>query len=324
MASSGERAVNYGRRFFWFALAIVLAIALYTAGWFFVAGRLVDQVNSSVAHVNGNGRRATCENAHARGYPFRIGVFCDMVMYEDAAAGIRFRARELRSAAQVYQPTRIIVELDGAASLELPGIDALDLAWSSMRASVRLASPTPERISVEGRDVQIRRDEPGDVSPLLARAASLEGHMRTAEGGRDLAMRFSDLKLDAELTGTSAVPPLTGLADVFVEGTGNSLRGQSGELRSVSVSIGDDAGVSVSGPFSVDDDGLIDAQLRVTMRNPRALAALLVELMPDARRQIELSFSGLAALGEAPTLPLRIIGSEVRFGFLRLGAIPPL
>lgn len=330
MASSDERRPNYGRRFFWFAFAILLAGGLYSAGWFYAADRLVSQVNVSVAAINRDGRRASCENAEARGYPFRIGVFCRSVMFEDARGGVGFRARQFRSAAQVYAPHRIVGEIDGPATLEAPGLNALDLDWAALRASVRLASPLPERVSLEGNGLTVRLDEPGDVSPLLGQAETFELHMRPVGDDLDLAARFSGLLLDAGLLGTDAVPALDGLVDLSLAGGalpgdgGGSLRGRSGVIRTVTLSAGDGAGVTVAGPVSIDAAGLIDAELDITLRDPRALARILGELMPDSRREIELGLSGLAAMGNTPTLPLRISGGTMRLGFISLGSIPPL
>src|SRR5690606_36732484 len=70
MTSTHPPRPNYSRRFFWFALAILAGIALYTAGWYYAAGELTRQVNAGVAGLNGGGKRASCENAQARGYPF--------------------------------------------------------------------------------------------------------------------------------------------------------------------------------------------------------------------------------------------------------------
>ena len=70
--------------------------------------------------------------------------------------------------------------------------------------------------------------------------------------------------------------------------------------------------------------GLVDAELSVTVREPQALASILAELMPESRSEIELAMTGLSAMGDTPTLPLRIDGGEVRLGFLSLGSIPPL
>lgn len=330
MASSGAGRPNYSRRFFWFALAIVLAGALYSFGWFYASDRLVDQVNAAVAAANRDGRRASCENAEARGYPFRIGVFCRSVMFEDARNGIGFRARQFRSAAQVYAPYRIIGELDGPATLQVPGLNALNLAWSSLRASVRLASPLPERVSLEGNELTVALDEPGDLSPLLGQAATFELHMRPAGQNLDLATRFSGLLLDAELLGVTTLPPLDGLVDLSLAGWAEpmadqrSLRGRSGTIRNATISTAEGAGVTISGPVAIDEAGLVDADLSVIVRDPQALGAILADLMPESRREIELAMTGLSAMGDTPTLPLRIDGGKVRLGFLSLGSIPPL
>lgn len=314
------------------AVAIMLAVGLYTAGWFYAADLLVREVNAQVTTLNRDGRRASCENAEARGYPFRIGVFCRSVMFEDARGGIGFRARHFRSAAQVYAPHRVIGELDGPATLQAPGLNALDLDWESLRSSVRLASPLPERVSVEATGLSVRLDEPGDLSPLLGTAGVFELHMRPAGSTDiDLAVRFSDLRLDAELTGIEALAPLDGVADLLLSdgvnllGSREGLRGRSATIRNATISLsGLEAGVSLTGPVSIGEDGLVNAELQVTVRNVAELAAVLIEIMPEARREIALAVAGLSAVGEAPTLPLRIVEGEVLLGFLSLGSIPPV
>src|SRR5690606_12659093 len=227
-------------------------IAAYTAGWHYFAGRLTGQVEAAVAEANRDGRRASCENVEARGYPFRIGIFCRTVMFEDAQAGVRFRAKEFRSAAQVYRPNLVVGELDGPAMLEAPGIPSLDLRWEGMRASVRLQSTGAERVSVEGRNVEVRLDEPGDVSPLLGQAATAELHTRPAPEGYDVALRFGELKLDPSLVETDKLPPLAGLADLQVKRWASGGRESSLEIRNVTETIDEDgSGASISGPFSI-------------------------------------------------------------------------
>jgi len=330
MASSIHRKPSYARRFVWLATAIVAVIGLYSAGWHFAADRLIDEVNAGVANLNRDGRRASCESAEARGYPFRIGVFCRSVLIEDARGGFSIRARQFRSAAQVYNPFHVIGELDGPATLEVPGLNALDLGWSSLRASVRLAQPLPERVSIEALNLDVRLDEPGDVSPPLGGADQLELHLRPAGTDLDLAARFAGLRLAPEAIDGVSLPPLNGLVDLSVEDGASGgmpargLRGRSGTIRSATVSLDETTGVTVFGPASVDQDGLVDADLRVTFRNPAAIGAILTELLPEMRREIDLSVAGLSAMGDEPSLPLRIVKGEMRLGFLSLGSIPPL
>lgn len=326
MTSSDERPRSYSWRFFWLAAAIAAVVAAYTAGWHYAAALLVQQVNTAVANVNSDGRRAFCENAEARGFPFRIGVFCRSVMYEDARAGVRFNAGAFRSAAQVYRPWLVIGELDGPARLEAPGLKALDIGWESLRSSVRLASPEPERISVEGSGLTVsRHDEPDDASPPLASARTAELHMRPAETGHDVAARFSDLAFAAGSTGAASLPPLSGLIDMTVTGWDPHLRGSEFSIRTLSVSLGETtAGATISGPLSIGEDGLIDADLRITLREPSVLAGMLGDMFPENRREIALGLRGVAAMGETPTVPLRIVDGKVSLGFFVLGSIPPL
>lgn len=345
MTSSSQSPVNYGRRFFWFAAAILAGIGLYSAGWFYAASLIEEKAGSAIASLNGNGRRANCEEPQARGYPFRIGLFCRSVMFEDARKGVSFQARELRSAAQVYQPWRVIAEVDGPARLEAPGLNALVLDWASLLASVRLATPLPERLSVEGRDVKVSLDEQGEALALLAEAENVEAHLRPSGEDLDLAVRFGGVKPSAAVTEGVALPPLSGLVDATLAGGAlpgaldGGLRGRSGTIRSLTVSFGDEvggdevggegaggegAGVTVSGPVAVDAAGLVDAEFRITVREPMALAKILGDLAPHARREIELAASSIEAMGGDTGMPLRIVRGEASLGFITLGTVPPL
>lgn len=335
MTSSSQSPVNYGRRFFWFAVAILAGIGLYSAGWFYAARLIEDKAGSAIASLNGNGRRANCEEPQARGYPFRIGLFCRSVMFEDARKGVSFQAREMRSAAQVYQPWRVIAELDGPARLEAPGLNALALDWASLLASARLATPLPERLSVEGRDVKVSLDEQSEALALLAEAENVEAHLRPMGEDLDLAVRFGGVKPSAAVTEGVALPPLSGLVDATLTGGAlpgaldGGLRGRSGTIRSLTVSFGDEvggegAGVTVSGPVAVDEAGLVDAEFQITVREPMALAKILGDLAPHARREIELAASSIEAMGGNTGMPLRIVKGEASLGFITLGSVPPL
>ena len=327
MTSSRQSGTNYGRRFLWLLVGIIAVIGLYTAGWFYAARTVVDEVQSAIVTLNGDGRRASCEEPLARGYPFRIGVFCRSVMFEDARHGVAFRAGALRSAAQVYQPWRIVGELDGPARLEAPGLNALSLDWSALRASTRLASPLPERLSVEATGLAMQLDEQGETPQSLARSQSAELHLRPVDDDLDIAVRFSELALDPSIIGT--IPPLSGLVDFSLTdgalpgGLDGGIHGRSGTIRTLTISADTGAGVSVSGPIAVDEAGLIDAELAITVREPMALAKILGDLAPHARREIELALSAMAGTN-ATGLPLRIDKGRARLGFIPLGDIPPL
>ena len=292
---------------------------------------LVTRISAGVDALNQDGRRAGCENLEARGYPFRIGVFCDSVMYEDATGGVGFRARAFRSAAQVYSPLHIIGELDGPARVEAPGFSAFELDWAGMRASVRLTSALPERVSVEGTEVNIRLGDPDSAATEFGTVETGEVHLRPAGDDLDIAVRFSGLMLGEALLEGRDLPVLDGLLDMtvadgawFPNSEMGPLRGKSGTIRTLTLSTGTTAGVTANGPIAIDEAGLIDAQLQLKVRNPEALAKLLGDLLPESRDEIEMGFTAISAMGETPTLPLRIVKSEFSLCILPLGSIPPL
>src|SRR5690606_35003391 len=152
--------------------------------------------------------------------------------------------------------------------------------------------------------------ELGDVTPLLFKADLFELHMRPQQDDLDVAVRFDGLGFIADVV---TLPTFSAVIDAqLVDGAlldlgGPGLRNRSGTLRDASVTIeGSTAGASLSGPFSVDEAGMIDAELQMVLRNPAQLSAVMVEMFPDARQEIELGIAGVAATGETPTLPLRI------------------
>jgi hypothetical protein len=68
----------------------------------------------------------------------------------------------------------------------------------------------------------------------------------------------------------------------------------------------------------------VDADLTVTIRDPKALSAILTKAFPAMADQIRTSFAGLAVMGDNPTLPLRISKGRAMLGFIPLGSVPPL
>jgi hypothetical protein len=315
---------------------IVGACIVYTIGWYYLADRFDARAEAAIASFNSNGKEAICAERTIRGYPFRIGIFCDDVAFADADEGLAFSAGSFRSAGQIYNPRFLVGELDGPAHLSLPrGLPALALEWDILRASIRLSAPLPERLSVESRNFRAKAAA-GDLSgATLLRADRAEAHMRPNGADLDLAASVTGVALDQTLALGRPFPPISGNADLSIDNGAAlvasgaaTLRGQSGTIRKLTLAPGADTAVTVEGPLSIGSDGLIDADLRIAIRNPQALSAILVEALPELANQIRTAFSGIAALGETggqvPPLPVRIVKGKVSIGFLTVAQIPPL
>src|SRR5690606_13672598 len=107
-------------------------------------------------------------------------------------------------------------------------------------------------------------------------------HMRPAGDDLDLAIRLAGLLIDEAIDSDVPLPPFDGLVDFQFAGGAASeellpltLRGRSGILRNATINIaGSEAGANVHGPVSVDEQGLVDATLELTLRDPRAFATV--------------------------------------------------
>ncbi|MEP9387791.1 DUF2125 domain-containing protein [Mesorhizobium sp. KR9-304] len=327
MTVTEDRTPNYGRRILWLAVFAAVLFGGYSAGWFYLADRLATRAKAAIAEANRDGITVECDNTIARGFPFRLGVYCDRIAYADAAEAVGLTAGNLRTAGQVYDPLRFVAELDGPAMVATPRNGSFKIDWEKLRASVRWARPLPERVSVEGGGVAATT---ANGAPL-ATIGAFEAHMRPNGQDLDLASSFEGLALDPALADGRKLPALSGESDLTIDGgvdlrgiSLEDLRGRSGTIRNASLSVGPDSGFTVNGSFSIGDDGLIDADLKLTVRDPQGLSAALAEAFPEKRREIRNVSSALSFMGNDPTLPLVIERGAAKIAFFKLGDIPPL
>jgi hypothetical protein len=327
MTVTDRKTPNYGRRILWLAAFVVILFGGYSAGWFYLADQLATRAKAMIADANRDGVTVECDNPIARGFPFRLGVFCDRVAYGNAAEAVGLTAGNLRTAGQIYDPMRFIAELDGPAMVATPRNGSLKIDWEKLRASVRWARPLPERVSVEGGGVAATTA----TGTPLATIGAFEAHMRPNGQDLDLASSFEGLALDPALVEGRTLPAFSGESDLTINGGVDlrgirieDLRGRSGTIRNASLSLGGNSGFTVSGTFSIGEDGLIDADLKVTVRDPNGLSAVLAEAFPEKRRDIRNVSSALTFMGNNPTLPLLIERGEAKLAFFKLGDIPPI
>jgi hypothetical protein len=319
---------RYGRRILWLGAFIVILVGAYTAGWFWLAGRIEDETRTALARLEKRGQTTECTNLAVRGYPFRIGVYCDRVAFAQPARNLSVAAGAFRSTGQIYDPMRLVAELDSPATISAPGGSRIALDWRALRASTRLTTAMPEQISLEGTDLRVGIDG----KPQLVSADFFKALVQPNEADLDLAGRFDGLALAPSLAGGRSIPPLTGEADLslkdglkwLAENRARDLRGQSGIIRTLNLQLGEKGALILSGPFSIDQDGLIDADLKVSISDPKALSASLADVFPEEASKIKQGFAGLAFLGSKPSLPLKITKGAATLGFIPLGRIRPI
>lgn len=335
MASRGRTTSGSSRRIAVLAVSILVALCTYTAGWFYLANRVDARITAALASIAASGDQLTCANRDIRGYPFRIGLHCETIGFSDPGTGLSFSAGNLRSAGQIYNPRLLVGEIDSPANLTWQDMVPMQLAWDNVRASLRLGGDFPQRLSVETRAFSASRARGAAAGQLLFQAEQAEAHLRPHGPDLDLAVRFTGLALQPDTTGGRRVPPISGVIDLAVHngvpwlrGGHAGLRGQSGTIRELSLSPGEQTGIKATGPISVDANGHLDAELQITVRDPQALEAMLTSTLPGSAQAIRAGLSALAALAghddKTAAIAVRIVKGKVTVGFLTLAHIPPL
>ena len=58
---------------------LIVLVAAYTAGWFYVADRLQTRATADMAKLSAQGIGVRCEDLRTSGYPLRVNVVCDSI-----------------------------------------------------------------------------------------------------------------------------------------------------------------------------------------------------------------------------------------------------
>jgi hypothetical protein len=331
MPSSDERQPSNRRRLRWLAAFIVVLFAIYSGGWFYLANKVRTEADKAVAALNKNGVEAGCANLQVSGYPLSFTVSCDNLAYEDDARNIAASAGSFNAVAQVTQPLSPVADLRGPLRTSVPGMVPLWIDWDNLQANVKLSWPLPRRISLQAEGLSGQTDPADDTDPVeLFSAGKAAGQLQPNGGDIDYIGSFGDLEIDPDAIGGRVLPPLDASGDATLKngvaliGTHvKSLRGQTIEIRNLDLSSGT-ARVTVSGPLSVDAEGLVDADLMIRLKDPKAVAAILGAAIPEQKSQIEQGFAALALLGNEPSMPLKVVKGKASLGFIPLGKIKPV
>jgi hypothetical protein len=325
---------NFGRRIKWLGIVTAVIFALYSAGWYFIAQEGKRRFDDALVNIAQTGTLASCEQSEIKGFPFRLGIFCNSTGFEQPEKGIAFFAGALRSAAQVYNPKHVIVELDSPARLDAPGLEPLTLNWTLLHASARLAAPLPQRVSLEAEALQIAIRGPAGADANLVQAAYASAHMRTEERDIALAGEGAGVIVDPAATPSRKVPEFSASYDLLVlDGVAviaskpKSLRGIKANLRQSKIIFKDGGTLKLSGPASVDASGLIDADLSIAISDPKNLGSALAQIAPEAANVITTMMTTVAMAngdGKEAKIEVTIRKGKVSTGFFPLGQIPPL
>ncbi len=173
------------RKFLWLAIAVVVVVAAWTAGWFWIAGEARHQVQLLAEADGETAPRFTCGSFSISGFPFRFDAECQDATLVDQDLTVTFAG--IKASLLAYNPTHLIFSGKGpfAYSDAFSGSQRR-LDFSRLDGSVRVTAIDPikslsgegwrlARFSVEGDDITVTDTVAADV--LEASAKHVEAHL---------------------------------------------------------------------------------------------------------------------------------------------------
>jgi hypothetical protein len=258
-------------------------------------------------------------------------VSCDNIAYEDDARKVAASTGSFNAVAGITGPLSPVADLRGPLRTMAPGMPPLWIDWDQLQANIKVWWPLPRSVSLRADGLNGQTDPQDDTDPMqLFSAGKAAGQLQPVGQDINYVGSFGDLEINADAIDGRVLPALDGSGDVtlkngvaLIAAPPKSLRGQSIEIARLDLSSGT-ARVTVSGPVSVDAEGLVDGDLTIKLKDPKAVASILAGAVPEHKSEIEQGFAALAMLGKEPSMPLKIVKGKASLGFIPLGKIKPL
>jgi hypothetical protein len=312
------------------AIAVIIVVALYAAGWFFVASKIETFISGVIARPGPVA--LTCDNLKRAGTPFRIGFDCTQTSIKDNATGSLVSAGAIRAVANIFNPGSALVELDGPLNASLLNGGVVTANWSLLRSGFSAGFSGLKTLSVTGEAITTDYFDYGLFEPLLAKASHGELHVRANGADLETAMLARDLSLSTKsgaeilpVLSTSLMLTMKDKADVL-EGRRLNLKSSQGELTSFRIEMADGLYGELSGPYEIDADGYISGKFRTELEKLDLWESRLGTLFPDARSTISgmaVLLRGLSKDGKV-SVNLVVDRGRITLSMIPLGKIPPL
>jgi len=338
MTATDTAASPASRKIWQLAIGIVVFIGLYTGAWFLAADQIKTRISAFLANGAATGLSGECDSMDVRGFPFRIGLFCDTVRVDDTRRAASGSFGALRSAAQVYQPGHAIVELDGPAEIRVsPGL-SMSADWALMHASLQANWEGLDRTSIASDKLAGTVLMTGTGESLGFAADHSEIHMR--RNGPDLDAAYSVTGLNIKpVAGQDLLPLINASLDLtFVDRANlldaggrqpDALYNSKGEVRNLTLDLGSGMVGTITGPFSVDGAGFISGEFSVTLKNIEGWRQNLTKAFPDEDGTILINnianmLTALADGKNESTVKLNVRDGTAFLAFIPIGVLPQL
>jgi hypothetical protein len=181
-------------------VGVLVLAAAWSGFWFFAASQAEGMLAAWRAREAEAGRNYACGQQSLGGFPFRFELSCDRASAEFTSnePKVAFTARNFHVAAQVYDPTLLIAEVDSPLTIAIEGEAPVRANWKLLQISLRGRPPVPERVSMVVDAAAVDRPA-GAASDTVLGAKRIELHGRVVSGTTanrpvvDFAVTLSEL-----------------------------------------------------------------------------------------------------------------------------------
>jgi hypothetical protein len=285
-------------------ILLLIAAAAWSAFWFFAVSQAEVKADAWRAQEARSGRSYDCAKQSISGFPFRLEVRCDgarvTLTSQTATASpvpVTVNLGEILAVAQIYDPKLLIAEFKAPATIsDSPNTPAMQVNWSTARASVVGLPAVPQRASIVFDDVAIDRTNNNSVQVPVARAKHVELHGRLAEDSTptdpiiESVLRIESGSMQevhpvlARPFGAEIHAKLTGLKDIAPKPWPErfrELQAIGGHVEIVQSRIQQDDLIAVAaGTLALNAQGRIDGELQMTVAGiEKIIPALGIEKM---------------------------------------------
>ncbi|MCB1445351.1 MAG: DUF2125 domain-containing protein [Rhizobiaceae bacterium] len=312
-------------------IAIVIAVALYSVGWFFVASKIEGLVRGVIDRPGPVALR--CDGLTRSGTPFRIGFACDATAIKDDRTGSMVSAGAIRAVAHIFNPGSGLVELDGPVNASFLDGTVVTANWSLLRSGFSLGLSGLKTLSVTGEGLSADLFDYSLVEPILAKASHGEFHVRGNGPDLDAAALARDFSLSVQ-SGGEILPVFSASTMLTLKDKAGLLEGRplvsksmKGELGSFKIEGADGLYGEMSGPFEIDDDGYVSGRFETRLEKLGLWEKHLLAIFPAARNTISgmaALFRGLAKGGDTVTVNLVVDKGTITLSMVPIGHIPPI
>ncbi|WP_297322799.1 DUF2125 domain-containing protein [uncultured Bartonella sp.] len=337
---SCHKTANY-RYFKIVAFAIVLIVVVYTLVWYFLACKVEEKVAEQMTVYNQNGFVALCENMRKTGYPLRIGVACDTFNLQQLMKGFAFSGEKITAGAPVYAPHWLELSFKAPISLELPGFVPLSAKWHDLVVDTDISTQIPDAISLRAENIEVAAKADAGALHDKTTAKFLRFDAHGLNSNLVARLTFDELNIPMAIPRENTpVPQMSGdirwslenAASIFTaENDGDwvtRLRGHKAVLQPSTVHFANGGTVTVSGPFSFNDEGYLNAKLEIAVGEQNKLLQTARNAFPSQADNLKTLFFALSAMPKNdkgdPVLQLTVKEGEIRLGFFKIGRIDPL